>query len=245
MSKPTRARHLLAVSCLVLLGVLSSGCQHRYVANRVHDLADIVQVGAGFTHENPESGIIPPAYGVYAQCTDFINLGAIYFNGVTAELDGRATFVGQEERLRYGIGPLQMLKIDQDVDGGKINYFKRVNGGWTKRMNTQAMRWWEKPAKELEYEYWADTLHVGSPIMHRGWHYWENIALEVAVPCPFISHFGFIGKIGFDPSEISDFLLGIATVDFKKDDLLPSEYEEFYGQLGYDKPAYAAKPASD
>jgi hypothetical protein len=41
---------------------------------------------------------------------------------------------------------------------------------------------------------------------------------------PFLTHLGVSLRLGFDPSEISDFVLGIFYVDFKGDDLTADEY---------------------
>ena len=74
-------------------------------------------------------------------------------------------------------------------------------------------------AHELEYEYFAEEIHEGFPIMPRGWQYWENIAVEIGISEPFLTHLGFDLRIGVDPSEISDFILGIFTIDYNHDDL--------------------------
>lgn len=236
-------RRIAWFGCLTLMLTPMVGCQ-RYGQNRLADFMDIFQFGAGVTAENPVTGVIPPSLGVYVQATEFLNLGAMHFHGVSAEWDGRGTFVGPESRVRYGFGPWQRIQIRQFYDLGEENYFKKVNGAWTKRMNSKAMRWWNKPAKELEYEYWAYTRHDGMPIMHRGWQYWENFNLEVAIAEPFITHLGFNVRLGFDPSEIFDFLLGIATIDFKRDDLTPEECAEMMSGVVADQLQDAASSAT-
>lgn len=224
-------RRYAAIACVGLLGLAFSGCQSRYGASRVYDFCDIFQAGVGVTSENPKTGVIPPSglfnvlpLGVHVQATEFLNLGAVQYTGRTAEWDGRGFFYGKESRERFGLGPLQILRIDQDYKNGYENYFKKVDGAWTTRMNTEAMRWRKTPAKELEYEYWSDQLHIGAPIMPRGWQYWENLGIEIGVAEPFFSHLGASLRLGFDPSEISDFVLGFFTVDFKSDDLTDDEF---------------------
>lgn len=219
-----RSKHLwLALVSLASILPLS-GC--RYAQNRVADFTDIFQMGVGVATENPKAGILPPSLGVYVQATEFINLGAMHFSGVSAEWDGRGFFAGPESRTRLGFLPMQWVQIDQDYEKGSENYFKKVDALWTKRMNSKAMRWWNKPAKELEYEYWAVPLHEGVPIMHRGWQYWENFNVEASVSEPFLTHFGLNVRLGFDPSEIFDFVLGWTTLDFKRDDLNEGEFQE-------------------
>lgn len=220
MNRKTALGIVLALACLIPL----TGC--RYGTNRVNDFADIFQIGAGVTSENPGSGVLPPSLGLYVQATDFINLGALYFNGASAEVDGRGLFAGREERVRFGLGPWQRLMIDQDYENGSENYFKKEQGAWTKRLNSRAMRWWGKPAKELEYEFWSDHHHEGYPVMHRGWQHWANWNVELGLSEPFLTHLGFNFRAGFDPSEISDFLLGFLAIDFKRDDLTEDELRE-------------------
>ena len=213
-----------AMAVFLTLGcLLSSGCA-RYCSNRLHDFCDIFQAGAGITCENPGSGVIPPALGLHVQATEFLNLGAVHFTGNTAEMDGRGFFAGAESRTRLGFGPLQAVRVDQDYDGGHANYYKAPETPWANRMSSRNMLWGKKPAKSLTYQYWANNMHMGAPLMHRGWQYWENLNVELALCEPFVTHLGFSLRLGFDPSEISDFIGGIFCIDFKRDDLTSEEY---------------------
>ena len=169
----------------------------------------------------------------------------MHFSGQGAEWDGRGFFAGRERRTRLGLGPFQMLRMDQDYDLGAENYFKKVDSLWTARMNSRTMRWSQRPAKELEYDYWADDMHMGAPIMHRGWQYWENIGIEAGICEPFLTHVGLNLRLGIDPSEISDWLLGYCTVDFKKDDLTIEEYIESRQGRAASSVATSPKPASN
>ncbi|MCX7049934.1 MAG: hypothetical protein NTX50_31185 [Candidatus Sumerlaeota bacterium] len=218
---------VLIFAVLACLGLVMSGC--RYAHNRLYDFCDIFQAGVGVTSQNPDSGMVPPAIGVHVQASEFMNLGAVYFNGSTAEMDGRGFFAGPESRQRYGLLCFQRLKIDQSYTSGSMNYFKQSQSQWTKRMNSRAMRWSEAPAKELDYDYWAEDIHEGYPILYRGWQYWENIGVEFALSEPFLTHLGFDVRFGIDPSEVSDFVLGFFGVDFQSDDLTEDEYEEMVG----------------
>lgn len=248
MSRIARIPRPLPFLVLCLCILVLSGCHQRYGANRVYDFCDIVQVGVGVTFENPKTGIIPPSYGLHLQATEYLNLGAVHFSGCTAEWDGRGFFKGQESRTRLGLGPNQVIQIDQNYDEGKMNYFKNIDSSWIKRMNLMSMRWKEKPAKDLQYEFWADTKHVGMPLMHRGWQYWGNLGAEAGICDPFFTHMGLNLKLGLDISEFSDFFLGIFTVDFKNDDMTEDEFDEYTGgipQGGAEAASSEPKPASD
>lgn len=219
-----------------------TGCQSRYVANRVSDFGDIIQIGGGLTTENPKTGIVPPSLGVYVQATEFINLGAMHFTGISAEWDGRGAFAGRESRTRLGFGPWQRLMIDQNYVDGCENYFKKYDTLWNDRMGSPDMTWWGKPAKQLSNDDWAISLREDCPAMHRGWQYWENFNVELSISEPFLTHFGFNARLGFDPSEISDFLLGWFVLDYKHDDMNKEEHDEMVGPRDISQ---KYKPASD
>ncbi len=221
-------------ACIIALCMsvfLLTGCSgNRVKSNHLHDFYDMFQFGFGVTHESPKSGPMPLALGVYAQATDFVNLGAVKFSGHNWERDGRGVFSGHQEHTRLGLGPLQVLQIKQDYVTAKKDYFKTPGTLWDARMESQELRWkkdWKNtPAKELIYEYWADELHVGLPVMHRGYQYWGLCSIEIAICEPFVTHFGFDLKLGFDPSELSDSVLGYFDIDYKRDDLTEDEYRE-------------------
>ncbi|HNY28526.1 MAG TPA: hypothetical protein PLA90_08525 [Candidatus Sumerlaeota bacterium] len=208
-----------------------TGCSgNRVKSNHLHDFYDMFQVGFGVTNESPKSGTFPIALGVYAQATDYLNAGAVKFNGHMWERDGRGVFSGHEEHTRLGLGPLQVLQFKQDYVNAKKDYFKTPGTKWDARMESQELRWkdgWKNtPAKELIYEYWADELHVGLPVMYRGYQYWGLCSIEIGISDPLLTHFGFDLKLGFDPSEVSDWVLGYFDIDYKRDDLTDEEYKE-------------------
>lgn len=216
-------KNALAIFCLSIL-LCTIGC--RYTANRAADLTDIFQLGAGIVTEDTHGGPWPPALGIHAQVTEFINLGAIHTHGYAAEWEGRGFFAGPETRTRLGLGPLQAIHLDQNYRVGLENYYKKANGGWAKRMRSPKRRWWNAPAKQLEWSLYKDTTRYGIPVMHRGFQYWENIGLEIALSEPFLTHLGFTLRAGFDPSEIADFALGLFCIDFKRDDLTRKELRQ-------------------
>ena len=101
------AARMLSLLMLVLVALAATGC--RYGTNRYYDFRDTFHVGVGITAESSRS-IIPPSLGVYAELTDWLHLGAITHNGLTAELDLRGTFVGPESTTRFGFLWWQMLR---------------------------------------------------------------------------------------------------------------------------------------
>ncbi|MCX7049154.1 MAG: hypothetical protein NTX50_27165 [Candidatus Sumerlaeota bacterium] len=240
------AHRMFVIAALACLSIGLSGCC-QYGQNRLYDFCDIFQFGGGVTSQNPKAGITPPAIGVYVQATEYMNLGAVYFNGSLAEMDGRGFYAGPEEHLRYGLFCYQGTQINQNYLAGSENYFKKSKCLWTKRMNSNAMRWNKTPAKELDYEYFAEEIHEGFPIMPRGWQYWENVAVELGISEPFLTHLGFDIRVGIDPSEISDFILGIFTIDYNNDDLTAEEYKEMTGMAAStgSKVVREPKPASE
>jgi peptidoglycan-associated lipoprotein len=224
------AARMLSLLMLVLVALAATGC--RYGTNRYYDFRDTFHVGVGITAESSRS-IIPPSLGVYAELTDWLHLGAITHNGLTAELDLRGTFVGPESTTRFGFLWWQMLRRNEVYSQAHyFNYFKYRNSPWCQRMEALDMRLKGRTAKELHYERWANQYSKGTALMHRGWQYWGYSGLEVAICEPFITHFGFMARAGVDFSEFSDFLLGWFTLDFKHDDLTVDEYN---AKAGIDK----------
>lgn len=218
---------------------LLNSCQ--YVTNRVADLGDVAYAGVGVTAENTRSGIWPGALGVHLQATDFVNLGAVCFEGFSAEIDGRGLFAGPEKRFRAGLLHYQRMQVNQDYDVGYENYFKTTESLWVQRMKAFQMRWSNMPAKNLDY-YMVEEEIYGKPAFHRGWQYWGTWSLELAMSEPFLTHWGVDLRLGLDISEISDFLLGLVLIDFKRDDLNREEFEEM---MATRLPVREFKPASD
>ena len=225
-----KRRAWFVVPLLALLAFSQSGCH--YVSNRAADFSDIFQFGVGFTTENPKTGILPPSFGIYVQATNFLNLGAIYFNGASVEWDGRGLFCGPERRTRIGLLSIQQVRIDQNYEMGAENYFKKSGTAWSDRMRSPAMRWNDVPAKDVGYEEASIGLREGSPLFPRGWHYWENFNVEIGIPDPFLTHAGINLRVGFDPSEIFDLVLGVFCIDvLKNDDMTAEEFGEFIASM--------------
>ncbi len=213
---------------LVVGGMLLSITGCRYATNRYYDFRDTFRVGVGATVENPVTGPLPPSFGLYLEATDWLNLGWITHNGYTAELDLRGTFVGPESMTRAGLLWWQMLRINQDYDNAEyINPFKDRDFPWNHRMASPDYSFLGRPAKRLYYDHWANFMNKGTSLLHRGYQYWEYTGVELAICEPFITHFGVMARLGVDLSEVFDFVLGFAYIDFKRDDLTPEEYRLF------------------
>lgn len=222
-----------ALMCLAAMTSLT-GC--RYLTNRYYDFRDVLDLGAGVTAENAITGVIPPSIGIHAQVTDFVQLGWITHNGYSAETDMRGSFVGPESYTRAGFLWWGYYQKNQDyVNASYYNMFKDKDFLWCVRMESIYLAHYGRPAKRLHYEEYAPYAWQGPALLHQGWQYWGYTGLNVAICEPFLTHLGVMLRLGIDPSEFSDFLLGWFTIDFKHDDMLPEEFAEF--QSGH-----AAKP---
>lgn len=236
-----RVMRIAGLLVLAAMALGTTGC--RYMTNRYYDFRDIYALGAGVTAENPKTGIIPPSLGVNVEVTDWLKLGAITHNGLTAETDLRGSFAGPESYTKFGFLWWQSVYKNQDYTHGAENYFKKADTPWAYRMESLAMSHHGRPAKRLHYEYWSDYRHNGIGLLHRGWQYWGYSGVEVAICEPFLTHAGVMLRAGVDPSEIMDFVLGWTTLDFKHDDLTPDEYRHFRGIEKAAEPAAEAAPA--
>ena len=209
----------------------------RYVDNRIADFGDIFQMGVGVNTERPGGLIMPHALGVHLQVTDYLPLGWYSYEGYSVEWDGRGAFAGKERRARTSFFFIdQFGEFHQDYDGGAGNYFKKPDSLWEQRMASGDLNWRGTPAKKLSLDdvaYWE-----GGVVHHRGWQHNKNIGLELGISEPFITNLGLTMRFGIDPSEIIDFVLGLALIDvMKKDDMTPEEHEEatrsFFHRGGY------------
>ena len=218
----TRQLHSLkALALIPLVAVLFSGCL--YTQQRSDDLLDIFEADIGVTAES-EFSWIPPTFGVLAEFGP-IALGGITHTGLTAELDGRGLYAGSDHRARLAGIYIQGWQHTDDYENGWTNYFKDESrsGAWHARMHEMSYEKWlfwsgtAVPAKDLLHEDEEWTWEVMP--LRRGWQYWESIAAEVGISDPFLTHLGLYVRLGVDPSEILDFLLGFLTVDLKRDDI--------------------------
>lgn len=225
MKHMARAMMLMSLAATVFA---TTGC--RYVANRYYDIRDVFEIGAGITGENSETGVMPPALGLYVQATDFLTLGAITFNGYIAELDHRGTFVGPQSTTQMGFLFWQRYQNYEDYRNALVmNSFKDAEFPWSQRMSGVDLMWMGRPAKSLNYENWALATQRGTFLAPHGWQYWGSTGFQFALSDPLLTHAGFMIKAGFDLSEVSDFILGILCIDaLKHDDMSRDEYAAMY-----------------
>ncbi len=234
----------------ILLLLVMSGCSRvqnpdHYFMNRYYDFRDMIHLGVGVTAANDHTGVIPPSFGVYAQVTDLLKLGAITHNGPVAELDHRGTGVYMENRVRAGLLWWEAILLNQYYDDPELsfytNYFKTRDTLWRERMRRPSRYWMGAPPKDYVYDHWNSRIQYNGPLLHNGWQHIYNSQLEVALSEPFITKVGFTARVGFDVSEIGDFLLGWFTLDYYGDDLTPAEYREARGLVST-QPVTAAVP---
>ena len=226
MKFSARISRILIVASLL---TLTTGC--RYFTNRYYDFRDTFSVGAGVTAENSRTGVIPCSLGAYVEVTDLLHLGAMKFNGYTAEADLRGTFVGPESSTRIGFLWWQMVQINQDYENACYkNVFKDQDFPWCHRMESIEIRKYGRPAKQVHYEHWANYKVRGTWLLHRGWQYWEYFGAGIGIGDPFLTHMGVMARFGVDLSEVSDFALGWLFIDFKHDDMTHDEYIIYRGR---------------
>jgi len=171
-----------------MAGLFSTGVADTRL-NRVHDFMDIFELARALPLKTGERHD-PAALGVHAQVTEFVNLGAVHFTGYSAEMDGRGLFAGFESVLVLAVCLCRSC-VSIRITRRRENYFKKADTLWDRRMQSTPMRFWNKPAKELHYKSVSDWLRRGSPLFYRGWQYWGNTGVEVALCEPFLTHLGF------------------------------------------------------
>lgn len=221
MKQLARMMMLMGLAASVLA---TTGC--RYMANRYYDFRDVFQVGAGVTAENPVTGPLPPALGLYVNVTEYLHLGAIHFNGVVAEADMRGTFVGPQSTTQFGFLWWQQYQNYEDYKNASVmNSFKDAEFPWCSRLESVPLMYRGRPAKSLHYEFWSMAAQRGCFLVPRGYQYWGATGVQLAICEPFLTHAGIMLKLGIDPSEFSDFVLGLACIDaLKHDDMTRDEY---------------------
>jgi hypothetical protein len=235
------------LACLALLLVVTgvgAGCaggplaapRENWGKNRLYDLADIFIIEGGVTAANPITGSVPPAFGLYLEATPLCHLGAITFHGYAAGIDGRAIGTYMENRSRFGVGPIQAWQIMQKPY--RVNIFKTPGYVWQERMEND-MAWDGVPAKNFFYN--DQEWQLGAVSGLRGWQQWATGAVEIAVCEPFILNAGGTVRLGIDFSEIFDFVLGFASIDYKRDDLRPGDLDRSQAMLEALKKADEAK----
>ena len=214
-------RWFVRLTTLALLGCVlgaSSGCG--YLKNLRDDFADCFILGAGVvtpvvpgSSGNKAVGLLPPSLGVYLEATEFLHLGALWKASADLEWDRRGVGVLVDQRTKVGIGPLHYVNVEQTPL--VVNAYKDDDNqmdGWRKHMNDLKDPVFGRPAKVLIFD-----SPMPEPFLQRGWQDWEVFSIEVAIPEPFILHSGVNVRVGCDPSQMFDFVLGIFCIDLYDD----------------------------
>jgi hypothetical protein len=211
------------------------GCATGYLKNMRDDVLDLGTLAVGLVPpvvpgedgEPVAVGLIPPAFGLYFQFTEFFHLGALY--KITGDLawDRRGYGTIVDKRTKIGVGPFHYVNIQQTPKTGSPYKFPgSVMAGWQEHMNDLRDPVFHAPAKTMIFEpvgrdpdkfYIDDYDYTGLPYLHRGWQDWEFISMEVAIPCPFICHHGFYFRAGVDPSQILDLAFSMIGLDLYAD----------------------------
>jgi len=190
-----------------------------WLGNRLADLMDIFAVGVGVSKTDESRPYFPPSHGVYAEALSLVNLGWIFHEGTTAEMEGRGLGVYSELRKIRGLALYKEWQINQGQE--KVNYYKdaELSAAWQDRMQGSDGL---APARKLIHSD-AELNHAvcgGNP---RGWRNWAYIGVEAAVPDPILTQRGITVRLGVNAGEVLDFVLGMFSCDFFGDDRLDSE----------------------
>jgi hypothetical protein len=218
------SKRLAYLALLLVVTVVGAGCgslatpRENWCKNRLYDLADMFIVEGGVTAANPITGSVPPAFGLYMEATPLLHLGAITFHGYTASIDGRSIGTYMENRSRFGVGPVHAWQIMQEPIS--VNMFKIPGYVWQERMENE-LAWDGVPAKNFIYNDQEWQFAAVSNL--RGWQQWATVAGEIALCEPFVLNAGAKLRLGIDFSEIFDFVLGFACIDYKRDDVRPGD----------------------
>lgn len=214
----------LAATMLVLVGCQSAG---RYFSNRLYDFEDMFTIGVGGATANDQTGIWPGTFGAYVQVTDFAKLGLIEHHGVTAEIDHRGIGAYHENRIRGGFLWWEICHVQQFY-GDHVSYFKTPGTRWEARMNSRP-KWLGAPPKDYVYDHWDSDLQCGTLLLYNGWQHILDANIELGICEPFVTKLGATLRLGFDVSEVGDFITGWFGLDMYGDDLNWAEFREKYG----------------
>lgn len=196
---------------------------HHWFMNRVVDFCDIFSFGIGFAHANPQTGPLTPTLGLHLQVTDYAHLGWLRYGGCSAEMEGRGFGTCMETRKIMGIGPF--FKWDVDQEGLLMSYYKdgEASSRWAQRMDFEEAN--DGCSAHTVVHSGDGRFGYGEEAVHpRGWHNFAYTGVEVALPLgipytPVDTHLGFTLRVGFDTSQLTDFVLGFVGLDFWHDDL--------------------------
>lgn len=228
LARQGRPRALAAIAALAVIAAMTPGCG--YVKNLRDDAMDCFMFGAGVvtpvaSTESGKVGVgpIPPSIGIYVEATDLLHLGALYKVSGDIEWDRRGTGIVVDSRKKFGIGPIHYTDVKQEPIIAN-DYKRRDNDmdGWRTNMNRLRDPLFRRPGKQLIFD---DRRESSRWVLHRGWQDWETFSIEVAIPEPFFFHSGINFRVGFDPSQVFDLLLGIFGLDLYDDNAFKANGE--------------------
>ncbi len=229
--KPFHGRVALVTVAAALLAC-TTGCG--YLMNIRDDFLDCGTIAVGIVPPVAPlappwaAGALPPAFGIYAQATEFLHLGAMIKATGDLEWDRRGLSATVDVRRKIGIGPFHDVYIKQrpalanpyKLEGNELD-------GWRDHMDALRDPLFDSPAKTLIFEptkdHWLASLGDSDfewealPWMSHGWQDWEMFSLEIAIPEPFILHTGVYARVGIDPSQIFDLALSLFGIDLYGD----------------------------
>jgi hypothetical protein len=242
-----KASRSVLVLTLAVIAFAATGCG--YVKNLRDDFLDLGTFAVGYVPavvpgeegEPIAVGVIPPAFGLYFQFTEFLQFGALY--KITGDLawDRRGVGALVDKRAKIGFGPFHYVNIEQK--GLCTNDYKILDGelaGWHQHMDDLRDPVFNTPAKIMVFDPLPEPTALDEIRGYRtegrrryyltkGWQDWETTQLELAVPLPCLLHSGFYLRAGFDCSQLLDFALGLVCIDFYSD----AAYKIFSGEPKY------------
>lgn len=197
--------NVLRTVLILLLLCFMSGCG-QYARNRAADLADIFTIGAGV-------GLGATAQAGPAAVALFGNMDLIGIKGGVPTLRP-PLFLDNEKKYKEMNGTF----------GGILIYFDVIE---YEHPDSEPPKWYENRGKNGTHT----TVGVLAPLDlfsdNRGWTYYTNFEASVGL--------GPSVRLGFNPGELLDFLLGWFGVDIAGDDKREKNVDPSAGAVGMKK----------
>src|SRR5688572_1122457 len=143
-----------------------------------------------------------------------------YKSGAMAYWESRMGWEPEQQRVAVLGPPLSISALPpmrRDEELGAFHQAKGPRGGgdWGESAHGADH---SIPAKRMRFH---DATLGAFP---RGWQDWGFLGVDVAIGEPFVLHAGVRVRAGMDISQITDFVLGILTLDIYRDDASDFEY---------------------
>jgi hypothetical protein len=187
----------------------------------------------GMAFEGYTAGIDRRGYGVAAVRETKLGLGPYHFwrideshvlanrykSGAMAYWESRMGWRPERKQGPGPLGPAYPLSPSPMIGvGEQYGLFHKANGSrgdWGESAHGQDR---SIPAKRMRF---LDSELGAFP---RGWQDWGFLGVDIAIGEPFVLHVGVRARAGMDISQITDFILGILTIDIYGDDATAVEY---------------------